>query len=132
MFAADFAGAWKLNLDKSKLENSTIVSRTMVVDPTGPNAYRTSIDTVWKSGKKEHVETDRTYDGQEHPVRGVGNPKGSIEKCELLDSSTRKITRTRDGELVFESTSIVSSDGKVMTNTQTSGKHKDVLVYEKK
>jgi hypothetical protein len=131
LFAADFAGTWKLNLEKSKLEDSTVASETMTITPTGPNAYRTSIDTVLKSGKKEHAEIDRTYDGQERPIQGVANPQGSTEKCELLDPSTRKVTRRKDGQLVFELISTVSADGTVLTNTRTTGKHKDVLVFER-
>jgi hypothetical protein len=54
--AADFAGTWKLNLEKSKLQNNDLASETMNISKTGPNSYTTAADTVSKSCEQRHTE----------------------------------------------------------------------------
>jgi hypothetical protein len=128
--AADFTGTWKVNLEKSK-PGSDLASDTMKIEQTGPNTYRTTIDRVQKSGQKSHQEINRTYDGKEHPVTGVGfNPAGGTEICEMVNSSTHKVTQKRDGKIVSEFTSTVSADGKVMTSIRT-GNGAEMLVFER-
>ena len=130
VMAADFYGMWKLNLAKSKPGNGP-ASETMKIEHTGPNTYRTTIDTVLNSGQTRHVEINRVLDGKEHPVTGVGvNPEGATEICQQLDASTHKVTQKRDGKTVSEFTSTVSPDGKVMTNVRTGG-GAGTLVFEK-
>lgn len=55
--AADFAGTWKLNSEKSKPADD-VASDTMMammkIEQTGPNTYRSTIDSVQKSGQKSH------------------------------------------------------------------------------
>ena len=57
-WAADFVGTWKLNQEKSPDPNPNVVSMTMKLEPIGANAYRTTIDSVLKSGKKK-AQRDR-------------------------------------------------------------------------
>jgi hypothetical protein len=119
LVAADsYVGTWKLNVAKSKLTGNSVdlVSETMTVAMTGPNTFRTTIDAVTKSGQTRHQEINRTLDGKEHPVTGVGvNPAGATEIVEPVDASTRRLTQKRDGKVVSTFTSIVSPDGKTMT-----------------
>src|SRR5689334_18396023 len=88
--AADFVGTWKLNTAKSKSGN--IVGQTMKIEQTGANTYKTTIDTVLKSGEKRHEEINRTCDGKEHPRTGVGltPAPGASEICQVMAASTRK------------------------------------------
>lgn len=73
LMAADpFVGTWKLNVEKSKLGTADMASETMKISKTGPNVYRTAIDSVSNSGETRHSERDRTYDGKEHQGTGVG------------------------------------------------------------
>jgi hypothetical protein len=130
VMAADFAGTWKLDLAKSKPRND-LASETMKIEQTGPNAFRTTIDNVLKSGQKGHQEIDRICDGKEHPATGTGfKQEGATEICEELDASTRKVTQKRDGKETSEFTSTVSSDGKVMTNVR-KGAGAEMLVFER-
>jgi hypothetical protein len=132
LMAADFAGTWKLNLDKSKLQTNDLASETMTISQTGPNNYTTTIDTVSKSGEQRHTEIYRIDDGKEHPAKGVGiKADGATEISQLVNASTRKITQKRDGKVVGEITSMLSSDGKLMTNHRRNGKVEDVLVFER-
>jgi hypothetical protein len=125
--AADFTGTWKLSLPKSKL-TSDLVSETMKIEQTGPNTYRTTVDTVRKSAKKEHQVINRICDGKEHPSTGVGfKQEGSSEICEQ-SPSTRKVTEKRDGKVEGEFTSTVSGDGKVLTNVWKGG---ETRVFER-
>jgi len=127
--ASDFTGTWKLSLAKSKPSND-LAGETMKIEQTGPHAYRTTIDSVLKSGQKEHQEINRICDGKEHPSTGVGfKQEGATEICEQM-SSTRKVTQKRDGKVVSEFTSTVSSDGKVMTNVRKGGGD-ETLVFER-
>jgi hypothetical protein len=128
--AAGFTGTWKLDLAKSKPRND-LASETMKIEQTGPNAYRTTVDNVLKSGQKAHQEINRIYDGKEHPATGTGfKQEGATEICEQLDASTRKVTQKRDGKVTSEFTSTVSSDGKVMTNVRKGGGD-ETLVFER-
>ena len=131
VMAADFVGTWKLNLTKSKPRNGNdVASETIRIEQTGPNAYRSTFDAVLNSGQKVHQEINRIYDGKEHPVTGTGSkPEGTSEICELVNASTRKITRKTAGA-TSELTTTVSPDGKVMTNVW-KGALDETLVFER-
>jgi hypothetical protein len=127
--AADFTGTWVLNSAQST--STTIVSETMKIEQTGPNAYTTIIDAVLKSGEKRHQEINRMYDGKEHPSTGVGIPGGASEICVMVNASTRKITQKRNGKLVSEFTTTVSPDGKTMNNRRITGNMEEIQVFER-
>jgi hypothetical protein len=129
LVAADFTGTWKLNLAKSQGTND-LVSFIIKIEQTGPNMYRTTVDTVVKSGEKGHQEINRIYDGEEHPMTGEGIPEGASEICQFVDASTRKITQKRGGKVVSELTATMSSDGKVTTLHRT-GNREEHFILEK-
>jgi len=132
LMAADFTGTWKLNVEKSKIQNNDLASETMTISQAGPNSYTTTVDAVSKSGERRHTELYRIDDGEEHPAKGVGfKAEGVTETSQQVNVSTRKITQKRDGKVIGEITSTLSSDGKVMTNHRTNGKVHDVLVFER-
>jgi hypothetical protein len=128
--AADFTGRWKLNLEKSPGTNPNIASETIKLEQTGPNAYRTIIDIVQKSGIKEHHEINRVYDGQERPVPEDGLPHGT-EICEISDTGVRKITMKVNGKVVSIITATISADGKTMTHTVSTDKGQNVAIFKK-
>jgi hypothetical protein len=129
--AADFTGTWKLNLEKSPGTSDNIAFQTMKLDQTGPNAYRTTIDIVQKSGKKIHHEMNRVYDGQERPVPGDGLSPQGTEICEITDAGVRKITMKENGKVVAVITATISADGKTMTHTVSNDKGEHVGIFEK-
>jgi hypothetical protein len=128
--AADFTGTWKLNLEKSS-DISKVAYDTIKLEQTGPNAYRTTHDTMLKSGTKTHHEMNRVYDGQERPVPGDGLSPQGTETCEITAVGDRKITFKENGKVVEVLTSSVSKDGKTLTNTVTTDKGPYVSVYDK-
>jgi hypothetical protein len=132
--AADFTGTWKLNVEKSKLP-ADLASETMTISQTGPNSYKSSIDMVTKSGERRHTELNRTCDGREHLLTGVGirQEKGASEICQQIDPSTRKVTAKRGGKVIEEITSTLSPDGKVATVDirRTLGNTEEILVFNR-
>jgi hypothetical protein len=134
LMAADpFVGTWKLNIPKSTLKgtNSEIASETMTISETGSNT-RVIIDVVFKSGETRHEERNRTPDGKEHPAAGAGfKQEGATEIDLRVDASTRQITSKRDGKVRAVITSVISRDGKVMTNRNTGSAGDEVLVFDK-
>jgi hypothetical protein len=128
--AADFTGIWKLNLEKSS-DISKVAYDTIKLEQTGPNAYRTTHDTMLKSGTKTHHEMNRVYDGQERPLPGDGLSPQGTEICEITAAGERKITFKENGKVVEVLTSSVSKDGKTLTNTVTTDKGPYVSVYDK-
>jgi hypothetical protein len=128
--AADFTGTWKLNLEKSS-DTSRVAYDTIKLEQTGPNAYRTTHDTMLKSGTKSHHEMNRVYDGQERPVPGDGLSPQGTEICEITAAGDRKITFKENGKVVQVLTSSVSKDGKTLTNTFATDKGPYVSVYDK-
>ncbi len=132
--AADLAGNWKLNAERSKLP-ADLASETMTITQTGPKSYKTKIDMVMKSGEKRHAELNRTYDGQEHVLKGVElrEETGASEICQQVDQLTRKVTAKRDGKIIEEVTSTLSEDGKVVTVRIHGivGNTEEVLVFDR-
>lgn len=129
--AADFSGAWKLNVDRSTGKFGDITSYILTLKQTGPNAYRTTTDIVDKSGKRERHEIDRVYDGQERPPIVDGKPAQGTNICVLTDTGDRKITMKRDGKVYEVLVSSISDGGKTLTNRITTDKGQFVLVFEK-
>ncbi len=129
--AADFTGTWKMDLEKSTGDNSKVAYDTMKLEQTGPNAYRTTIDIVGKSGSKTHHEMNRIYDGQERPVPGDGLSPQGTEICEITSAGDRKITFKENGKVVSVLTSSVSKDGKTLTNAVTTDKGQHVSIFER-
>jgi hypothetical protein len=133
--AEPFVGTWKLNVEKSKPTGNSVdlASETMTISRNGPNAFRTTIDSVSKSGQTRHFEINRIYDGKERSPTGVGfKQDGATEIDQQVDASTRKIVQKRDGKVTNELTSAVSPDGKTMTNkTHRANGSEDIQVFEK-
>ena len=98
--AADFTGTWKLDPAKSRPGNA-LTSEMMSIEQTGPKTQRTTIDTVLKTGRKQHQQVTRIFDGKEHAATGVGFENEShAEICEQVDASTRTITQKRNGKVI--------------------------------
>ncbi len=129
--AADFTGTWKLNLEKSPGTNQNIASETMKLEQTGPNAYRTTIDIVQKSGNKTHHEINRVYDGQERPLSVDGLPPQGTQICEITEAGVRRITMKENGKVVEVITATISADGKTMTHTVSTDKGQNVAIFER-
>jgi hypothetical protein len=127
--AVDFAGTWKLKPEKSP--GTHLVSATIELQQAGSNAYRTTADYAYKSGKTEHMEMTRVYDGQERHGNGDGMTAQGTEICEITPVGSRKITFKENGKVVAVITATYSADGKTMIHTLSNDKGKYVEIYEK-
>ena len=126
MAADSFDGTWKLNLAKSKLQCSDIVSQTMKITDSTPSSQRTSSDIVSKSGVHHQRNRNHVFDGKEHPLTGE---KGATEIAQRVDASTTKATFKRDGKVLIEITAVVSGD--VLTNHSVSDGCDETMIFER-
>lgn len=119
--AEPFEGTWKLLPEQSQLGTTPddLASVTMTISKIGAQEFRSAVDSTLRSGKSVHYEIDRTYDGKEHAAKGKGIPtQGRSLIAERVDSHTRKIINKKDGTVVSEMLSTVSTDGKTMKNVE--------------
>jgi hypothetical protein len=131
MAAADFTGTWKLNPEKSKLDNRDIAQGTLTTRQTGADTYASTLDFVTKAGAKRHEDSVRVCDGKEHATPHVDPSKVSTVMCQVGPGSTRKIVEKENDKVIVEMTSTVSADGKVMTNVWKYEDGDVVFVFEK-
>ena len=129
-FAADFTGTWKLNQARSPDPIASVASMTIKVESIGPNAYRTTIDSISQSGEAKHTTVDRTYDGKERHVENGGSLQ-STETCEITPDGVRKITVRDNGKTTAIIESIISTDGKSMTHIVTNARGKHVAIFDR-
>lgn len=129
--AADFAGTWKLNPEKSKLGNRDISQGTLTIRQTGPDTLTSTLDYVTRSGEKRHQESVRICDSKEHAVPHVDPSKTSTVMCQLGPGSIRKVIEKDGDKVVAEMTSTVSADGKILTNVWKYEDGEVVFVFEK-
>jgi hypothetical protein len=97
---SDFNGTWKINLNKSKL--STKPDVYLLID--GTYTCKTCVpELVVKA------------DGQDHNV--TGHPYYNSANVLVVDDHTIKQTSKKDGKVVFQSQTSISSDGNTATQT---------------
>jgi len=131
MAAADFTGTWKFNPAKSQ-HHRDLSEEMLTIKRTGPDTFTSILDFVTKSGEKQHQEIVRICDGKEHPSPLSGAAKGAVLICQQGPGATRKFVERDNGKVVYEVTSTLSDDGKVMTNVwKYSNGEEDVLVFDK-
>lgn len=123
VLAADdpFVGTWKYNPAKSHVGNAPgdPVSATLVIQLTAPHEYKLIGDETLRSGKNEHYERTRTFDGKSRPARGsgYGHRPGGITTATMDSPSKRHWFATRNGKAIARVTESVSADGKTLTIT---------------
>jgi hypothetical protein len=127
--AADsFYGTWKLNVAKSNLQCSDIISQTMKIIETGPDSFRNISDVILKSGKAHHIESaNRFLDGKEHK----DGQAGVTATAQRVDASALRIVFKRDRKVSQEITAVISEDGKVNTYHRVFPGCEETLVFER-
>jgi hypothetical protein len=116
-----FLGTWKLNTAKSE-SNPTPLPKSMTVkfEAEGNKVRRTAtgIDAegkpIMQGGPKgSSIE----WDGKDHAVEGPpGAPQMSVA-VKRIDDYTNAVTIKQGGKVITTVRSVVSKDGKTMTNT---------------
>ena len=85
----------------------------MIIESAGGDAYRTVFVTPTSGRKTRRTEEIRYLDGKEHP--NSANP-GETITTRTMDDHHRILFFRRDGKETGSIDSIISADGKIMTN----------------
>jgi hypothetical protein len=122
LFAADnpFLGTWKLNRAKSKASPGPIEqSMTVKFEADGAKVRRTvtGIDGQGKPIMQGGPEgTSIAWDGKDYPVQVPGGPAMTIA-VERISDNRNHVTVKQNGKVTVKVISVVSKDGKTMTNS---------------
>lgn len=134
-----FIGTWKLNATQSKYgAGPAPQNRTMTIDAQGDSLKYSSEGT---SAAGTHFAWSFTAnyppDGKDNPILGTGVPNGADTiALKRINTNTTESTFKKAGRVVLSVRSVVSKDGKIMTNTgkETNAKGqpaKSVIVWDK-
>lgn len=131
-----FIGTWKLNAAKSKfVPGSRWVSETRIVMPSSAG-LKVSIERVNEDGTVQEFEYTASLNGKSYPILGQ-RPYGAdtITGNFAAPNAFESILK-RDGKVIAKSTTVVSTDGRVLT-VATKGKDDNgnqflsIAVYDK-
>ena len=131
--AAPWAGAWKLNIARSKY-NPGPAPRSSTLKISGvPNGYAVVNDTVDADGNATRTEINALFDGKEYTLKGAAQP--TTRSYKRLDRGYEYVTRI-NGSVTTTTRADVSPDGKTLTITQTGSdvagrKVNNLIVYER-
>ena len=113
--AAPWAGTWKLNTGKSRLDGPA-PKESIVRLEASPNGVRTTIDSVTAQGTRTHTEATAVFDGKEYELKGAAVP--TTRAYRRVGSDYEYTTRV-NGKVTTTSRGAVSADGKTRTLTTT-------------
>jgi hypothetical protein len=115
-------GTWQLDVTRSKFDGPGFQSGTFTVEELGGGAQKHIYDNVGANGGKNHQETTTKFDGTDSPVvyPNSAPPRASrTDTYRRIDDHTYEITTKIDGEIRGMSRTVVSADGKTLTQTIT-------------
>jgi hypothetical protein len=119
LFAANpFLGTWKLNTAKSKSTPMPLPrSLTVVFEVDGEKIKRTATG-VDAAGKPilQGSPAGMAWDGNDHPIPVPNGPPMTVAVKSVSDYHN-DVTVKRNGEVAVTIRSVVSKDGRTMTNT---------------
>src|SRR5262245_35804302 len=108
-------GTWKLNVEKGKYSpGSPPRSGTMKVEASG-QGEKVTMEGVNADGARTATQYTANYDGKDYPI--TGSPNNDAISLKRIDARTTERTNKKDGKVTTVITSVVSQDGKTMTNT---------------
>jgi len=128
-------GTWKMNTVKSSFSPTrTPTSQTLKIEEWGVDGVKYAADGFDADGKATHSEFQVKYDGKFVPVKG--NPDANTVSYTRLSANTVESTLRLNGKQAAIIRILVSSDGRMMTMTQTgtNAAKQDVhntIVYDK-
>src|SRR5262252_1617083 len=131
-----FLGTWKLNVQKSKfVPGPPRKSETRIV-VTGPTGMKVSVDRVNGDGSTQEFEYTSNLDNKSYPIIGDGPYGADSIAANLTAPNTIRSTLTKGRKVVATATTVVSSDGRILTittkGTDSSGKpFTNIGVYDK-
>jgi hypothetical protein len=129
-------GAWKQNIEKSTSNRPSRNPYTSLVTvrEAVPGGVRVKVTSTRKDGTREEFDYTASYDGT--PVKLQSDGPFDMLSVKQVDENTLFIENWKNGGYRTKSKSVVSPDGKTMTNTRTGvdGQGNEIrgtIVYEK-
>jgi hypothetical protein len=127
-------GTWKVNLAKSKYDPGPAPKSDMRTFEADGDGVKATVKQVPATGEATTVTYSAKYDGKDYPV--AGSQAFDTIVVMRINASTIDTTLKKNGKVVQTNQTVVSKDGKVMTQTakgtNASGQPiKNVLVFDK-
>lgn len=133
-FGADQnVGTWKINMEKSKLQNPAAwKGRRMIIESTD-NGIRITFEQPMPDGQIQKRVSVRSLDGKENPVEGS---PGHTTTSQRIDYFHIRTTFKTNGKETSALDGTISPDGKTMTNivkgTDSHGKpFEEIRVFDR-
>jgi hypothetical protein len=116
LIAADTRlGTWKLNLEKSKVQDPTAwKSRLMIFEDAGPDTYKVTFEDTRADGTVTRRTDVVSFDGKKNPTVG-----GRLRVSRRIDDHHAIEVIEKDGKEVERIEEVMSPDGRTMTNHLT-------------
>ena len=137
LFAADspFAGTWKLNAAKSKLEGSGVGQSATVQIEVNGNALKATVQATDPQGQPLNFSYQAPLDGK--PGTVTGSPTTDTVSLRSVNDHTLTAEGKKAGKVVYNDRRVVSKDGKTRTITAsgTNAQGQKIMtvgVYDKK
>jgi len=119
-----FVGTWKLNLAKSKFTGMPVPkneTRRVVAEIGGETV---GYKGVAADGSPIAYSFTTNLDGKDSPISGTQPLGADTVAAKRVDANTIESTSKKAGKTIFTTKSVVSKDGKVLTQT-TKGMNGD-------
>lgn len=108
-------GTWKLNMDKSNFSPSAPVKSLTTTREASDGGVKVTTTGERADGTPINASYTAKYDGQECPVTGAPYDTITIKQVNANRFTTTQWMK--DGKYKVTGTSVISRDGKTMTNT---------------
>lgn len=134
-FAADNTlGTWKLNMEKSKFSPAAPVKNLNVMREATDGGVKMTMTGEQADGTPINGSYTAKYDGKEYPVTGA--PYDTVAIKQVNANTLTVVQKKTDGKYNVTGKSVVSKDGKTMTNnikgTNAAGQpYTATMVWEK-
>ena len=132
--ADNWLGTWKLNTAKSKYSPGPMPKNQTLKQEMSAAGMKATTDGVDGEGKPSHTEYVAKFDGKDYPWKG--NLNADMISLKRIDDNTYEAVWKLKGKQTIVSKTVVSSDGKTRTSTQTGTdaqgrKVNNTVVYDK-
>lgn len=124
MGADMLAGAWRLNVAKSKYSPGPPPQSNMIKIESVQSGTKLVADGVDSQGRKTHNEYTAMFDGKDYPTKrmldGKPNPSAAdTVSWKRIDDYTYEVTNKLKGKTLTVARHVISKDGKTRTVTTT-------------
>jgi hypothetical protein len=127
-------GRWKANIAKSTFDPGPPVKSDMRTYEATADGTKGTVEQTPATGSPTTLTYTAKYDGKDYPL--TGSPTFDTIALKRIDAHTTEATLKKAGQVVATSKTVVSSDGKTMTNTlngidANGGKVHNTIVFDK-